>query len=72
MRGDWNLLKKFCDEYGVGIQLNYLEACGELELRVVSAAPAEEFYMKRVSSIEYFIQCWRDHVFEQQKKALKK
>lgn len=64
IRYDLNLLINFAQENAVSFTASYWEASDELELQIHSAAKAEEFYMKRVPSIEYFIEAWNMHILE--------
>ncbi len=60
MRFDLNRLLSWAQARGVSFHLTYSEAPDELEIQVHSPAKTEEFYMKRVPNIEYFIQAWND------------
>lgn len=53
---DWNKLHELADKEQIGVRIYYLEACGELELETISAAPVECYYEKRTSSIDDFIE----------------
>jgi len=62
MRYNLNKLYDFARQNAVSFSLYYSEASDELELQIHSVAKAEEFYMKRVPSIDYFIEKWFEHV----------
>lgn len=59
-----NTLLEFARRNQVSIQINYSECEDSLELEVISAAPAECYYMKRCSDIDYFIEKWAENLAE--------
>lgn len=63
-RFDLNKLLQFCREKSISFECSYSESSNELELNVYSAAPNERMYMKRVPSIDYFINAWLKKVEE--------
>jgi hypothetical protein len=61
-RYDLNNLIQFARENAVSFTVSYWESSDELEVQIHSAAKAEEFYIKRVVSIDHFIERWKEHV----------
>jgi hypothetical protein len=64
-RFDLNKLLAFAKQNGVSISIYYWESSNELEIEVTSAAQSERFYMKRVPTVDYFIEKWNEHVSKQ-------
>lgn len=59
---DLNKLRAFADEKGISLSINYWESYGGYEISTISPAKAEEFYMKRCSDDDYFIQKWEENL----------
>jgi len=62
-RYDLNKLLRFAKEYGVSFTASYWEGSDELEIETHSAAPTEEYHIKRVPSVDFFIEQWKEKCF---------
>jgi hypothetical protein len=62
-----NKLIDFAKKQAISISINYWEASDTYEIETISAAPSENFYMKRCYDVDYFIESWWDHVKSQLK-----
>lgn len=65
MNYDLNPLLAFARRNSISININYSECEDVLEIETISAAPAECFYIKRCSDIQYFIDQWTENLAEQ-------
>lgn len=58
---DLNRLVEFAKENAVSFTAFYQEGGNELSIEI-HGGKTENFYQKRVISIEHFIECWKEHV----------
>ena len=72
MEYDLNRILAFAREQGVSVMINFWESDGSLEVEVLSCAPVECFYQKRVATVEHFIESWHEHVESNRNMALAK
>lgn len=62
MRFDLNKLLEFAKEQGVSFIATYSESSDELEVEIISAAERERISMKRVPSVDYLIEKWKERI----------
>lgn len=60
----------WCVDKSISYDLSFSEAENVWEVRIVSPAPAERYYMKRCYDLESFMRKWEEHVQEELKKPL--
>ena len=60
--GDLNKLITYCRNLGVSCVIDYSEASDEMALQIISAAKGEEFYVKRIIDVDWFIEEHKNHM----------
>lgn len=60
--GDLNSLILFAREFAVGVTIHYSEVSEEMSIETTSPAIAEQYYEKRIISVEDFISSWKKHI----------